>query len=190
MHVTAVSTLSGHDQPVVCFLSPVSGSGNIWRRPKSANNAAIQHVAPPLSEETLQYGDIKKKKQVIKKKSSRPVRTNATAADGKGCSLSGRGRMFMATTSPILVQKGPQSSTDKAKLKSRGRHITGSWNFAGTKWTLTRTQEYCCFHWWACSSSPRGWSWWGTLTWRRWCWQWGGICGWVKASKFWLQIQH
>lgn len=60
VHVTAVSTLSGHEQPVVCFLSPVSASGNIWRRPKSANNAAIQRVAPSLSQETLRYGDLLK----------------------------------------------------------------------------------------------------------------------------------
>lgn len=40
---------------------------------------------------------------------------NATAADGKGCSLSGRGRMFMATTSPILVQMARKAALTKQK---------------------------------------------------------------------------
>lgn len=32
------------------FPLPVSGTENIWTRPKSANNAAIQHVIPQLSD--------------------------------------------------------------------------------------------------------------------------------------------
>lgn len=45
--MSAVSTLSGHDQ-----LSSVSSPRfwNIRMRPKSANNAAIQHVIPQLSD--------------------------------------------------------------------------------------------------------------------------------------------
>lgn len=61
------------------FPLPVSGSGNIWWRPKSANNAAIQHVIPLLSEETLRYEDILKNR-LLKKKATPPrVQTKTTA---------------------------------------------------------------------------------------------------------------
>lgn len=101
--MTAVSTLSGRDQPVVCFLSPVSGSGNIWRRPKSANNAAIQRVTPSLSQEALRYGDTLKNRSSKKAGAWCKGRLRLHMVKDGPYQESRRG-MFTGTASPILVQ--------------------------------------------------------------------------------------